>query len=289
MDNKPYISTPRDFGGQVHAGPSFGSAVGPYLDRGDFLQILSATTNASASLEFMYRFMSLSGEIVSGRATVVFSGTGVQTPVIVPVGNGWLIGFDLHVLTGTVIEGQVQASVHIANATGAGGFNEVSLASGELSNTRSLGLGAYTSRSVVVSQTVGTFTVVNVANPAAGVDWTTTVPAGNTWQVQAITATLTTAVAAGSRGPSFGFDNGSVTLGRQGNNSLIAASTTGIVSMGIGMSVAVDIVSPTQLTSAGLWNTTLGAGFRVFSNTINIQAADQWSAINLYVLQTPTS
>lgn len=121
-----------------------------------------------------------------------------------------------------------------------------------------------------------------VANPAAGADWTQTVPTGARWLLHGIAATLVTAVAAGNRQPLLIIDDGTSTLVLQDTALTQAASLTNIWDWAPG--------TPTTGLAAGTNNVIalpfpipLFAGWRIRTSTTAIQAADQWSGIRLLV------
>lgn len=121
------------------------SAAGPYVEAGDSLRLRATTTDASGVLTVNYRMFSLANNaMVSGTFAMTFSGTGVQTAVSKPLTEGWLIGFIVFVSSGTITDGEVQASVDIIQGEGSAAFPVMNLGSGEISNIRSLGLNAYT-------------------------------------------------------------------------------------------------------------------------------------------------
>ncbi len=47
----------------------------------------------------------------------------------------------------------------------------------------------------------GNLRLINIANPAAGVDWTVTIPINTRWNLRHVFATLTTSAAAANRNP----------------------------------------------------------------------------------------
>lgn len=123
---------------------------------------------------------------------------------------------------------------------------------------------------------------IAVPNPAAGVDWTQTVPTGARWLLHGIYATLTTAVAAGNRQPLLVLDDGVNRLTAQ-NTALVQAGslandwtwdpgnpTTGVFANSVN---DIDLPFPVPLF----------AGYRVRTVTLALQAADQWSGIRLLV------
>jgi len=121
-----------------------------------------------------------------------------------------------------------------------------------------------------------------IVNPAAGADFLVTVPAGVTWYVIAVNATLVTSATAATRVPQIQIkDSGGHLLYMESGQSQIA-SLTGIWSWAPAVptsqanNVAV-VPLPAELYLQG--------GATIGTTTPNIQAGDQWSNISVYVLQ----
>jgi hypothetical protein len=112
--------------------------------------------------------------------------------------------------------------------------------------------------------------------PAAGADISETVPANTRWQLLALRASLTTAVAAANRFPGFKiFVNGSVTFLAHANAAQVA-STTDAYSIGIGLPFYSDTIGGFIIPFPTL--VILNSGDLINSDTVAIQAADQWTA-----------
>lgn len=133
--------------------------------------------------------------------------------------------------------------------------------------------------------------LVTVAAPAAGADWTVTVPAGEYWVVIAANAQLVTDANVAARGPKLAFDAGAAadTFYETGNSGTgQAASTTKQYSFGPGC--AMETASP----ASGVFSTfplpvappamILFPGYRIRMITGAIQVGDQWSNIRLLVM-----
>jgi hypothetical protein len=140
--------------------------------------------------------------------------------------------------------------------------------------TRSAGL---TRREIIPRTILG-------ATPAAGADWTIPVPGGVVWRVQSLTATLVTAVAAAIRAAAVQLFDGSVVSARIAAGATQIGSLTGNYDwfVNYGDHVAVDIVAGVTATWPDI---PVPGGWTIRSATNNIQGADQWSAIVLYVLE----
>jgi hypothetical protein len=115
------------------------------------------------------------------------------------------------------------------------------------------------------------------ANPAAGAEWSVTVPANQLWKVTSVTATLVTAVAAANREVSLVTDDGAVITTTSPTGLTHVASLTKAYTWIAFLSWrGVGAQALNQVTGMGEhW---LPAGHRIRTVTTNIQAADDWSA-----------
>lgn len=129
------------------------------------------------------------------------------------------------------------------------------------------------------------------ANPAAGAEISITVPAGQTWQLQDIDFTLTTSAAAGNRQVQLIIDDGVNELWRFLVTVTQAASLAYIYAFGGATSdAAVRAATGVNevLSEMDLPGITLGAGYRIRTSTVGIQAGDQYSAITVAYTVTST-
>lgn len=117
--------------------------------------------------------------------------------------------------------------------------------------------------------------VVAVSSPAAGADWSVTVPGGERWRIQAILATLTTAVAAATRVPilELMLDNQKAVRIAPANSQ--AASLTNVYQW----FPNADVVSVGGFDTVAIPDVLLEPGDTIDTSTVAIQAADQWSGI----------
>lgn len=144
MSHNVPMTTPNYPGQALTSYSMLGSAPGPRVMAGDWLRLNAITTDATGVLALNGRMMTLEGVIFPLSLSMPFSGTGVQTPVVVPLTDGWIMGFSVHIASGTITDGEVQASVDVVQSTGTPGTVVMSLASGEVTNVRRLGLNGYT-------------------------------------------------------------------------------------------------------------------------------------------------
>jgi len=130
----------------------------------------------------------------------------------------------------------------------------------------------------------GCLVVAAVGNPAAGADWVYTQTAFTRARIIGTSATFTAAAAVANRETQLVIDTGAppdIVTGIP--NQVVVAGAVVKVS---GTTAPVSAAPNVPDVSVGLpAETVIGQGSRVRSNTINIQAADQWSNIRLFLEQ----
>lgn len=127
----------------------------------------------------------------------------------------------------------------------------------------------------------GLMRLVTVAAPGAGADFVVTVPAGRHWKLLGVEASLAASAAVASRSPNGVIDDGAANPFRIPGNILITATQTIFVNFlqggaGASSSGLADII-PLPFGLRML------PGWRFSSITTNLQAGDQWSAVQLIV------
>ncbi len=125
---------------------------------------------------------------------------------------------------------------------------------------------------------------VNVTQPAAGVDWSAQVPGGVLWVVQGFRATLTTAVAVGNRRARLSIGDGADELGAQAQISVDVTASL-VATFGGLLGGVPGRVAAATLATCGLPFIYLQPGWTFGISTENLQAADQWSAVRLWVAE----
>ncbi len=126
---------------------------------------------------------------------------------------------------------------------------------------------------------------IAIANPAAGADFTITVPAGRTWEILGVAGQFTTSAVAGNRTPS-------LFLQVRGNPAGISITSGAVIPASQGNNMCWGIGLPAFGPLDGTLNTALpqrmllNAGDKLGSSTAGILAGDQWSNIYLWVNET---
>jgi len=118
---------------------------------------------------------------------------------------------------------------------------------------------------------------IQQANPAAGADWTFTLAAGQRLRLETLSAQLSAANAGVARAVELIVDDGVNIMMRVAANATQAINTGAVYTAGALSTPSTIVTSdlsiniPTPLI--------LEPGWRVRTNTVNINPADQWSAI----------
>lgn len=128
---------------------------------------------------------------------------------------------------------------------------------------------------------------IQVAQPAAGAEWSTTVPAGQVWKVKAILCQFVASSTVASR-------NVSIVM-TDGTNLLVGAAVAGTYAAS--SNIYFSGFPGTVQQSASLGNSFGGHGLQTFpipeivlpagstigSSTLALQTGDQWQAISLLI------
>lgn len=132
-----------------------------------------------------------------------------------------------------------------------------------------------------------TIRVVQIANPAAGADWSVTVPGGRLWRPLGITAKLVTSAVAGTRSPALKLTDQTNTLVELAPFSTQATGLTVLYSWSNG-SVSGAGSSATGVITTALPDWVLPAGYVIGPTTAAIDTGDQWSQVVAWVEEVDT-
>src|SRR5215470_1568071 len=119
---------------------------------------------------------------------------------------------------------------------------------------------------------------IAVTTPAAGADFTITVPTGARWQLDTVSGLYTASAAVANRVPELVIDDGANIVFAAPTNTAITGGQTARVSWGAGAGGPIAGANTDQTIPLAN-DMYLPGGFRIRSNTALIQAADTWTAI----------
>lgn len=189
------------------------------------------------------------------------------------LGEGWLVDGAVQVTGGNPAHGQCYAIVSLQR--GDTGALQVLSALARDYITANQRLGIVNNEFTGMADGAGALISVTGATPAAGAEISETMPTNTRRELIALRFSLVTSVAVANRFPQLILDDGANELTRIVVSAAEPASQTNFHSYGQGYPVV------TQQTGFLLplpVNIRLGSGYRIRTNTISLQAADQYSA-----------
>ncbi len=246
-----------------------------YVRQDEFLGVRVINNNAAlTSLNIGYKILLANGTILHGQNILPIAAGGTLQVLGFNLPEGYVLSIFVGVTTSTK-RGQCWVQLVIMMGGNNSGQQVSMLCQGYVHTVANVAFpqgqtGSYLDGS-------GTMQTVVVPNPAAGADFTLTVPASKRWRLQSLMAQMTTSVAVANRTAVFRMTDGVNETWRQAD---VAAMTGGgfyshTIASGIGGSnnnggvYGIPLPSPCIMT----------AGDTLFSNTLGIQAGDQWSNI----------
>lgn len=203
----------------------------------------------------------------------------------ISVDSGWLQHVRVIVTTGAPLYGQTWVGLRIARGTTANALVTGTITTGYVTaNTDLFWPGQ---QPVNPLDGEGAPRRIAVISPAAGADWAFTVPTGARWELVAVLETFAAAIAVANRLARLIITDGTNNIVFVPAPAAITASQTALQSYqagGGGPMTADNTVPGSIVYEAPLPNDVfLIGGWQVTSSTNGIQAADQYSAISLYV------
>lgn len=245
-----------------------------YLQDNDFLAFTFFTNSAPAQVQLTYRYLTPQGEIKQG--TQQFALLGAINSFNFTLGECWLISFGLQ-----RVSPNFQAVITFAQAliirdqnTGAGQNIYGIIWQGFVQTSSGNGWPGTPAKELLDGP--GNIRTVVGTVPAAGADISETVPNNRRWLLLSLSASLTTSAAVANRNPFALFDDGANIFFR-GVSFLSQAASLNVgytffsqISSAAIVAGSVPLNAPLPLPIRG--------GFRIKTSTLNLQAADQWTA-----------
>lgn len=252
----------------------------PFFVTGEEALQLSALNSATGvTLALSGRFMQLDGQVTSFTHTLIPTTDRVVSTAERSLGDGWILNFEVHVTAGTPLIGQCWARVQVQRGLGGATMPIGALVSGYVTATQPIAFPAGRVRGSL--EGAGVVRSVAGAAPAAGADFSVTVPTGARWRLYSVIASFVTSIAVANREMVLVIDDGATELARIPQGVAQVASLTRAYSF-------YEAAERNTIAQAGAFTAALPivpllAGSRIRSAVANIDAADQFGAPQVLV------
>jgi hypothetical protein len=197
-----------------------------------------------------------------------------------PLSEGWLLGLSVLATAGAPAFGQVWACVELVRGGGA-----------SAQVVQALAMGFCTTRTPLVwpgganllpLDGPGNLRSITGTTPGAGAEISETVPTGARWQLVSFRTRLVTSAVVANRNSVLLFDDGANEYGRYADNANTTATSTLFLTWGSG-AVGQNNGANNMRAIGFPQGQFLGAGHRIRTTTVNIDAGDQYSLVQYLV------
>jgi hypothetical protein len=278
------MSTPNDpvlrgaLGGELVPELVGGGSV--YLTGEDQLRVTVLNAAAAVRVQLSGRLLNTSGEIVPYSHDFLPSTDRSVATMTRSIGEGWLLEASVKTIAGAPLIGQCYAILSIVRGSTGNQVDLSTLGAGYVTAVQRLAWPGAGFQSSLDGG--GALRSITGAVPAAGAEVSETVPTGARWELISFAALLTTSATVSNRSANHTLDDGANIYFRADSNLAHAAS----IALLYVLATCFTIPSSTN----GLAyqkplppNIRLGAGHRIRTQTTNLQAGDQWSAVQYLV------
>ncbi len=253
-----------------------------YIQRDDVLVLQAATSQASEVVTFNVRILQPSGRVEETQITLRPLSTRVVVTQTTTLSEGYLLSLASQGTT-SFTRGQTFARASLSRAIFGGTQSAQTIFADYV--TGLISSGYPNGRILAPSEGPGYVYGVTITQPAAGADWSVSVPVNARWRLRAWGAIFTTSVTVANR------IVGATIAGSAGNFwrasavvNAVASNPYRVTAGGIAPYAGLDPLNltlplPPDMVLAG----PVGIGHLFGSSTTNIQAGDQWSSINALV------
>lgn len=253
-----------------------------YIERDDSLLVSGMTQTGGDNITINVRVLKPNGEIQTHQFVLQTPATHALVTATFALSEGFLLSIAAQAQTATTRGATFVRGVLNRGASGTGQPAYLLFADYV---TVAISVGFPFGRILSSVEGPGAISPIAVSNPAPGADWSIAVTANERWRLRAFNAQLLTSATVANRQVQFrlfdsiftmflGPPSGNIPASTTAQVSGAAVATTSVV---IATDIAVPIPPDLVLTSQA------GIVQSVGVQTINIQAADQWSNIRLHV------
>ena len=245
-----------------------------YVDVNDFISISALTSVAGAQVTVVLRLLRADGTIVPMQQVLNPASNRTTTFTSLPLYEGFLLGCTVLSTGSPVVRGQLFVRVILARGNAGSILSTQVLLSGYCNG---LDFPSWPPGNYEPARSgQGAIRSITGTVPGAGAEITETVPSPGAWRVIAFTYSLTTSAAVANRNPTLVVDDGANTLVRVTPPAVQTASSIVTYSWAAGMpnGTLSSAVQPGPFP-VGLF---IDSGFRIRTQTVAMQAGDQYSA-----------
>lgn len=196
--------------------------------------------------------------------------------LLIGLGDGWLLGAQVIVSSGTPLDGQTYARLSLQRGDASVGHDQFTLASDTITVGKPLVWPG--GKTFGPLEGPGAMRAIAGTTPAAGADITETVPTAARWELVAFRAQLLNDANVANRQVALVLDDGSNSYLQIESTTNQTASTLRKYNFSNSIGTFITGVNQNWMLPLGT-NIRMPAGHRIRTVTAGIQVGDQWSAI----------
>ena len=253
-----------------------------YITDDETLRLTVHNAAASVRVRVAGRRCTVDGRINEFGHELVPTTDRLATNLDVQLGEGWILGLAVRVISGSPLDGQTYAVVQLGNGSGAQFSPLDVLCADTITAARRLAWPGSPIRGPLDG--AGAIRSITGTTPAAGAEISETVPTGARWMLVSFQFRFVTAVAVANRVPILVVDDGANAFVRSSLGANIPASNTVDVLYGQGINDSSAIFDAT-LNGPLPVNLFVPSAGRIRTTTTGIQAADQYSLVQYLVIE----
>lgn len=248
---------------------------GLYCTGEEFLRLTSANALAGVRLTIAWRFLNVDRpNPVSNQTDHVPNSDRSLATTDHKLPEGWLQGLTIVASSGSPPVGTCYVRVDLMRGSGTSATILQTLVQGYVTGTQRRAWPDSSLESAVVGP--GRIRVITGTNPAAGAEVVETVPTGARWRLRGVRALLVTDATVTNREVGLFFDDGANVFSAFPSTVNQTATQTRVYT---GSPAGVRGAAATALdVTIAIADLVLLAGHRFRTQTINLQAADDWAA-----------
>lgn len=249
-----------------------------YIEVNDVLQCSIASSLAGEVVTVSYRILKPTGEIVKGQFRVAVVTQRVISSNTEPLPEGFLLSISCKATLATT-RGQTFVRMFLTDQSFGANQPSAMLLADYVTN--SLAPGFPYGRVLAPTEGPGSLATYAASVPLAGHEWSITLPANTRWKVISILASLATSAAVANRTPGVFVQSAGALIWQAMPQGAVAAAQ--VANASYSSTPTQNAASPLFLNNALPSPCYLSGTARLGSQTLNIDAADQYGAINLLV------